>query len=390
MRIALLSWESLHSIFVGGLAVHMSELASALQQRGHEVHVFTRVGEGQRDYDLIDGVHYHRCSYEWHPDFIEEMRNMCRSFVHRFFQTQDLVGAFDLVHAHDWLVGDALAWLKDCRGRRGVLTIHSTEYGRCGNNFYGGLSERIREVEKAATQHADRVITVSHAIKQEIKSMYEVPDRKISVVYNGVNIHQFDGNVEPAKVKSKYDIDGLDPMVLFVGRMVPQKGPDLLVETIPAVLEFEPDAKFVFAGSGDMLPQLEERARELDVSDATRFVGFVGNGELVSLYKTCDVVCVPSRNEPFGIFVLEAWGARKPVITTRNGGTNEYISHEVNGLKIDPTPDSVAWGLKTVFSDPARARCMGEKGRLAVETTFNWEATSHKVLSVYEGALKAA
>src|SRR5947199_2790521 len=103
MRIALLSWETLHSIAVGGVAVHVTELAAALERRGHEVHVFTRQARSQPTYDNIHGVHYHRCPFPLHANFVDEINNMCRAFVGAFFAAEDHGGRFDVVHAHDWL-----------------------------------------------------------------------------------------------------------------------------------------------------------------------------------------------------------------------------------------------------------------------------------------------
>src|SRR5919202_5979195 len=158
MRIALFSWETLHSIPVGGVGVHVTELAAALERRGHEVHVFTRQGHGQGPYDLIDGVHYHRCSFALSPNFVDEINNMCRSFVHAFFAVEDRVGRFDVVHAHDWLASNAAVWVKEGRGHKAVLTMHSTEYGRTGNRFLGGQCARVQDHERHGTYCADKVI----------------------------------------------------------------------------------------------------------------------------------------------------------------------------------------------------------------------------------------
>src|ERR1700746_3376570 len=103
MKIALLSWESLHSIPVGGVAAHFTELAAALERKGHEVQVFTRMGLGQSHYQLIEGVHYHRCPFALNPNFIDEINNMCRSFVHCFNGVEDDGGRFATVHSHPWL-----------------------------------------------------------------------------------------------------------------------------------------------------------------------------------------------------------------------------------------------------------------------------------------------
>src|SRR6201982_1478542 len=105
MRIAMLSWESLHSICVGGVGVHVTGLAAALERKGHGFHVFTRMAEGQPHYAWIDGVHHHRCPFDLHPNFVDEVNNMCRSFVPHVFETENYIGNFDVIHAHDWLAG---------------------------------------------------------------------------------------------------------------------------------------------------------------------------------------------------------------------------------------------------------------------------------------------
>jgi glycosyltransferase involved in cell wall biosynthesis/uncharacterized protein YqgV (UPF0045/DUF77 family) len=390
MRIGMLSWESLHSISVGGVAAHVSELAAALQRAGHEVHIFTRRRPGQSAYDRVYGVHYHRCQYPAHSDFVEDVNNMCRAIVDRFFEVEDFVGHFDLVHAHDWLAANAMIWVKKGRGHRCIFTVHSTEYGRSGNAFLGGRSIRIRAQERAGTYWADHVIAVSNTTKKEIQWMYEVPEGKVSAIYNGVSPHRFDGEIDSGCVKRLYVIGPVDPTVLFCGRLAWQKGPDLLVEAAPSVLKYYPRAKFVFVGEGEMRYPLEARVRQLGLSQAVRFLGVRGGEELVRLFKSAEVVCVPSRNEPFGIVVLEAWSAGKPVVVTENGGPNEFVQHDYSGLKIQPKPDSIAWGLGTMFMNFDRARWMGENGRREVEQRFTWDTICGQTLGVYEAAAPQA
>jgi glycosyltransferase involved in cell wall biosynthesis len=393
MRVCMLSWESYHSVAVGGVAAHVSELAAGMARTGHDVHVVTRMMPGQSFHDVIDGVHYHRCPYVSHPDFVDDVNNMCRAFVDRVFILEDTLGvAFDVIHAHDWLAANAMIWIKRGRGRRGILTMHSTEYARCGNNFPGGRSQRVRDQERAGTYWADRIIAVSQATKDEIAWMYETPGWKTTVVYNGVDPHRFDAFVDAGAVKKQYGIGPMDPTVLFCGRLEWQKGPDLLIEAAPAVLRAQPSAKFVIAGEGGMRGQIENRARQLGVAHAVRFLGRRSGPELVNLFKMCETLCVPSRNEPFGIVVLESWSARKPVVVTQIGGPNEYVWHEINGLKIFPQAQSVAWGLTTLFSNFDRAHWMGRNGRHAVEARFTWNKIVEQTLGAYdpEGKLRAA
>jgi glycosyltransferase involved in cell wall biosynthesis len=335
-------------------------------------------------YERIHGVHYHRIPFSSHPDFIEEVNNMCRSFVHTVFQVEDHMGAhFDVVHAHDWLTSNAMVWIKEGRRRKSILTMHSTEYGRCGNNFSGGRSARVRDHERHGTYCADRVIAVSKALKGELMWMYNVPDWKVSAIYNGINPRNFDGWIDPAAVRRRYGVGPMDPMVLFSGRLVYQKGPDLLIEAIPYILKYYNNAKFVFVGDGDMRWGLEERAHHKGVNHATRFAGYLNGWRLSDLYKATDCVCVPSRNEPFGIVILEAWSAGKPVVASSHGGPSEIIWHDVTGLKIYPNPPSIAWGIGTLFCDFEHARWMGRNGRVAAETVFSWDVIANQVLGVY-------
>lgn len=384
MRIAMFSWEALHGTAVGGVAAHVTELAAGLQRRGHEVHVFTRPSYGMGGVSKIDGVWYHYCPHQLSSSVVDEVQDMCRSFTHHFLQTEDHIGGFDVVHAHDWLASNAMVWIKQARPlHKAVLTMHSTEYGRCGNNFYNGTSARVRDHERHGTYCADKVIAVSHALKGELNWMYNLPDWKCRVVYNGVNANRFAGDSDQGGIKRRLGIGPLDPTVLFMGRLSTQKGPDLLIESIPGLLRHYGNAKFVVAGEGDMRQALERRVNQLGVGHAVRWFGRLSTGDQVEMFKACDAVCVPSRNEPFGIIVLEAWAAGKPVVASQIGGPGEFVWHNVTGLKIWPNVDSVGWGLGTLFTNWEWARNMGKAGRHAAETVFTWDKIAQDTESCY-------
>ena len=287
------------------------------------------------------------------------------------------------MHAHDWLASNAVVWIKEGRGRRAVLTMHSTEYGRNGNRFFGGLSTRIQDHERHGTYCADRVIAVSNQLKDEVKWLYQLPDHKAHMIYNGVNAGAFDYEVDPGAVKGRYAIGPLDPTVLFVGRMVVQKGPDILVRAMPSVLRYYPSAKFVFVGDGHMKNEVCAIAHQHGVGHALRMLGDRRGRELLDLFKACDVVAVPSRNEPFGIVILEGWSAHKPVVSTKRGGPAEFVWHGVNGLQVDDTVDSVAWGLGTLLANHQHCRWMGRNGRAAVDAAFSWDSIAEQTEEVY-------
>jgi glycosyltransferase involved in cell wall biosynthesis len=335
-------------------------------------------------YERIDGVHYHRCPFSAHSNPVEEINNMCRAFANAVFDTENYIGgSFDIVHAHDWLTVNAMAWIKYGRGRKSILTMHSTEYGRCGNNFYGGTSQAIRDIEWLGMYEAHRVIAVSRALKKEVGWIYQAPEEKVTVVYNGVPFWHFNGFIDPVSVRSQHGIGQSDPFALFVGRMTSQKGPDLLIEAIAKVLAHHPAAKFILAGEGHLRGQVESRAQQLGIGTAIRFYGYLDRGQVIDLYKACDCVVVPSRNEPFGIVVLEGWSAGKPIVATNTGGPAELIWDGVTGYIVEQNPEAISGGIGAVFADLPLSRQMGKNGRIAVETAFSWDIIADHVLAVY-------
>jgi glycosyltransferase involved in cell wall biosynthesis len=384
MRVAVLSWESRYSMPCGGLAEHVTELGAALSRRGHDVHVLSRIGPGQSIYECIDGVHYHRCPSESGRDLVTTADRMCDSLFNRPHTIEAAFGRpFDIVHAHDWLCVKALAKAKNGLGRPAVFTLHSTEYGRCGNQLINGQSQQVREIEWEGTCVADRIICVSKALQREVQWLHSVRPDKTRAIYNGVDVRRFDATVDEQAVRQRIAVGVDDPMILFAGRLAWQKGPDLLVESIPGLLHYYPTAKFVFAGDGDMRPGLESRTSDLEVGRATRFLGYRTGTELIDLFKTADIVCVPSRNEPFGIVILEAWSAARPVVVTRNGGPGEFVRHNDTGCVVSDDRDSIGWGLGTTLAEREQASGWGRNGRVEAETLFTWDLIAGETESVY-------
>jgi len=388
IRIAHFSWESLHSIHVGGISPVVTELAAAQERKGHEVHVFTRIGSGQKGYERIDGVHYHRCPFAFDSDNIKEMHNMSNSMANSFFGCEDYSGKFDIIHGHDWHVVPALDKIKKQRSKKIVWTCHSSQFGRDGNKFHNGTAEAIRGIEWYGTYIADRVTTCTKTMKKEVKWLHKVPEDKMRVVHNGINANVWNNHVKVEKVKRDLNIGPLDPTVLFIGRITHMKGPDILVETIPTVLRNAPNAKFVFVGDGDMKDHLENRVNKLGVSHATRFTGWISDRrKKEKLFKACDVLCDPSRNQPFGMIILEAWASEKPVIAVHGTGSGELVWHDTTGLKVFGNPNSISWGVNEIFSDFDKSRWMGKNGRKATENSFSWDHVGSCMLDVYKEML---
>jgi len=270
------------------------------------------------------------------------------------------------------------------------MTVHATEFGRCGNRLYDGPSKRVREIEWEGTYVADRVICVSGMLRTEVRELYGVPLDKTHVIYNGVDVDRFDNRLNGQAVRRRCGIGADDPTVLFAGRMTSQKGPDLLLEAVPKLRRQHRRARFLFAGDGDMRENLEQRSRELGVSPAVRFVGHQAGRDLLGLFKTADTVCVPSRNEPFGIVILEAWSARKPVVATRNGGPAEFVRNEDTGMTVTADSESIGAGIDAVLSDKTFGRRLGRNGRREAESHFTWDAIAGQTGEVYHKVLEGS
>ncbi len=387
MRIAHFCWESLYGIRCGGLASAITGLTEALAEKGHEVHLFTRWKEGFERHECINGVHIHRCVFDPKGNMLEFAWKMSQAMVSDFQYIKRQVGDFDIVHCHDWHVVDALEALKRA-GYRTVFTCHSTEWGRCGNAFGDGWESRaISHKEWYGIYLADLVTTVSKAMKGEIQWLYQVPDWKIQVIPNGIRPEKYAMDVDAGQIKKAYGIHPLAPVILFVGRISYQKGPDLLVEAIPHVLSYRWDAVFVFVGEGDSRAYCESRVRELGVGERTKFLGWVSDEEYTKLLNACDIVCIPSRNEPFGLVLLEAWSAGKAVVATDVGGLSENIENFVDGIKVFTYPESIAWGINYIINDAFGVRYLGENGRKKVKN-FAWEIIADRMLSAYRSILK--
>ncbi|MFH1836191.1 MAG: glycosyltransferase family 4 protein [Methanobacteriota archaeon] len=387
MRVAFFSWETLNSIPVGGVAAVVTKVAEALAAHGHEVHVFTRISAGQPEHEEINGVFEHRCVSPGCEDFIEYMDHVCDSLTSCYHQVKNDVGEFDVIHAHDWHVVNAVANIKHNTGKEFVWTAHSTEWGRNGGAFADNwFSARVRHREWLGGYLSKAVTTVSHSMKWELAREYNIPEDKINVIYNGINFEDFLVEVDAGKIKEKYGIWALDPVVLFLGRMCHQKGPDLLLEAIPDVLSLRRDIKFVFAGGGDdMIRHIIGRSQYLGVDGSIRVLGYVSDEDRISLYKASDVVCIPSRNEPFGIVTLEAWACGKPVVAADVGGPSEIIDNFRTGVKVYLTPESIAWGIKYLFGDPTgeNMKKMGAEAQKEVEK-YDWKQIAKQYKKVYE------
>jgi len=389
LKIAMLSWETLHTIAVGGVAPHVTELAGALNGAGHEVHIFTRSQGHPQDNEIL-GVHYHEVGYNTAGCLVQDARNMCGAFVHALNGHESVWGGFDIVHGHDWMTGPGIMELKG-QGKRVVFTMHSTEGGRNGDMGKGHPG--IKDLERCSCGAADKLICVSGVLKDEVCGVCGADGNRMSVIYNGIHAAPI-ANMEwedewIGNTKADKGFGRMDPMFLFVGRHTAQKGCDLLIEAIPHILGCRGDAKFVIVGDGHLLAHNQGRVHALGVGHAVSFTGSLksGSAHLKALFKSCDAVVVPSRNEPFGIVVLEAWASGKPVVATTSGGPRDFVKPGEDGYLVDPDPGSIAWGCCKILENFEHSRWMGKNAQAKAIREFSWENIAVQTEQVYYSLL---
>jgi glycosyltransferase involved in cell wall biosynthesis len=370
-KIAFFCWESLYAERVGGLANAATNLAETLA-RHHEVHFFTRGEGGDAE---INGVRYHYCRPAGGENIVRYCSDMSRGMIERFAEFD--TPSFDLLHFHDWHVVDVLRRLRE---RDTIFTYHSTEFGRNGNRFSSGWPfSEISAIERNGASIAKHITAVSSTLRREAMNLYDIPDSRIDVVANGIVPGHYQAEVDPEAVKRHYGFDPDSPLILFVGRLAWQKGPDMLVDAAPHLLREHADAQFAFIGDGQMRHGLETRARSLPV----RFLGRLVDAEYVALLNASDIVAIPSRNEPFGLVLLEAWSAGRCVVASDVGGLSENIEHGTDGVKVQPHPDSIGEGLSRAAGSPEKSLSMGQEGLEKVKKEFPWSRVAERMEESY-------
>jgi glycogen(starch) synthase len=280
---------------------------------------------------------------------------------------------FDIIHAHDWMTVFAGIEARAVSGRPFVLHIHSLEFDRSGEN----INQDIYDIERHGMEAADQVIAVSHYTKTAIVDRYGLDPVKVAVVHNAVIRND-------AMPDDRIRKDSARKIVLFLGRITLQKGPDYFIEAAARVLKELPEVSFVMAGCGDMMPRMVERVAELGIGGNFHFTGFLTGEEVERLYAVSDLYVMPSVSEPFGITPLEAMRCDCPVIISRQSGVSEIL-HSV--LKVDFwNVSEMADKMIAVLRRPALAADMVERSREALQQ-IHWEGAAVKIENIYRSLL---
>ncbi|HSW47393.1 MAG TPA: glycosyltransferase, partial [Phycisphaerae bacterium] len=229
---------------------------------------------------------------------------------------------FDVIHAHDWMTYRAGMAVSALSGKPLVVHIHSTEFDRSGEH----VNQAIYNIERQGMHFAQKVIAVSHLTRSVVTSRYGVPPDKVEVVYNAVELN---GNL-PAVSMAPIQRD--EKLVLFLGRITMQKGPEYFLAAAKKVLEVMDNVRFIMAGWGDMIRRTIEMAAQMGIGHKVLFTGFLRGPDVDRVFRMADLYVMPSVSEPFGIAPLEAMSNDVPVIISKQSGVSEVIKH---ALKVD-------------------------------------------------------
>jgi glycosyltransferase involved in cell wall biosynthesis len=280
---------------------------------------------------------------------------------------------FDVIHAHDWLTFPAGIMLSQVSGKPFFAQVHSTEFDRAGHN----VNQRIFDIERAGMQAARRVLAVSQLTKSICVRRYGIAPNKVEVVYNGIDRE----NIQPAPGAR---VESADKLVLFLGRITMQKGPEYFIAAAKRVLEKVPDVRFVLAGSGDMALRMMDLANGMGIGQRVLFTGFLRGGDVEKVFRMADCYVMPSVSEPFGIAALEAISHDVPVIISKTSGASEVLRHV---LKVDFwDTDEMASKIIAVLSYPALADTLRSHGAMELHK-LTWEGAAERCVESYQAVM---
>ncbi|MFH0875851.1 MAG: glycosyltransferase family 4 protein [archaeon] len=292
--------------------------------------------------------------------------------VERYAQKAKVIASFEefnVIHSHDWMTYKAGILAKKVSGKPLVVHVHATEFDRTG----GHPNQQVYDVEREGMHAADKIIAVSNFTKEMIVKHYGINPDKVKVVHNGI--------YPEGHKQSESKFTGTEKIVLFLGRITLQKGPDYFIEAAKKVSDIMPDVKFVVAGTGDMYGKMIEKAADLGLGKKVLFTGHLTGDDIAKAYRMADLYVMPSVSEPFGITPLESINHGTPVLISKQSGVNEVLA---NSLKVDFWDiDEMTNKIVTTLSYRNMAHALADNGREELKK-LTWDQSAEKCINVYK------
>lgn len=400
MKIAILTNEYPPHVY-GGAGVHVEYLSrelAALEGRRHTVNVLCFGEQESRSENLVvKGIKPDIETPYTDPRHLK----LYDTLVKDIFLCGMLREA-DVIHCHTWYTHLAGCLLRQLLDAPLVLTTHSLEPHRPWKKEQLGSGYNVTTwIERTAYQNADAVVAVSQSMKADVRELYAIPEEKIRVIHNGIDLDQYRPKRDHA-VLEKYGINPNAPFILFVGRITRQKG---IIHLINALKYIQPGVQVVLcAGAPDTEEigrEMKERvqmARSQTPNDIIWISRFLPKEEIINFYTQAELFICPSVYEPFGIINLEAMACGTPVVASAVGGILEVVVHQETGLLIPVEPVSgadfeprdperfakdLASAINTLLRSPEERKRMGLKARERVEEYFSWKSIARQTMSFY-------
>ncbi len=237
------------------------------------------------------------------------------------------------------------------------------------------------------TYEATEVIVNSNYMKRELQSLFGLPFEKINVAPNGININMFNGIEKDYDFRRQYALDN-EKIILFMGRLVYEKGVQHLISAMPKILAGYHDAKLVIAGKGGMIDELKAQVNSMGIGNKVYFTGYMDAKQVCKMYKCADISVFPSTYEPFGIVALEAMLAGTPVVVSDIGGLNEIVTHGVDGMKsYAGNSNSLADSILELLYNPQLSDNVVKKAKAKVKNEYNWAKIAQDTHFIYQKAI---
>jgi glycogen(starch) synthase len=301
--------------------------------------------------------------------------------IHRYANEAAKIAAteeFDIIHAHDWMTYPAGIAVAKISHKPLLVQVHSTEFDRSGEH----VNQMIYDIEQEGMRAAAKVIAVSNFTRNIIISRYGIQPEKVEVVYNGVECNISHCSIFPQTLPDK-----TEKIVLFLGRITMQKGPEYFLAAAKKTLEVINNVKFIMAGDGDMMHRTIELAAQMGIGHKVLFTRFLYGSDVDRIYQMADLYVMPSVSEPFGITPLEAMHHNVPVLISKQSGVREVLTH---ALKVDFWDiNEMANKIIAVLRYPPLQKTLSNNGRFEAYK-FRWEDSAAKVKKIYEKTLASA
>ncbi len=389
MRILVLTWEFPPRV-VGGIARHVGELYPEIVKLGYQVELITIQSDDLPVQETVEGIQVYRVAVAEHDqffDWVTAMNEAMIAFGRTLLKKEN--SDISLIHAHDWLVGDAAIALKQEFNLPLIATIHATEHGR-HNGIHTETHAYISGKEQALVNAAWRVIVCSQYMRHELERVLNVAWQKMDVIFNGIRSEkkQHSPQFDRQAFRRRFAPDD-QKIVYYVGRLTYEKGISVLLDAAPRVLAMmHGKVKFLIIGGGNH-DHLQQQAWNLGVSEACEFTGFMSDEDLDKFQTIADCAVFPSLYEPFGIVALESFAAKVPVVVSNAGGLSEVVTHEKTGIvTYANVPSSLAWGILEVLQHPEYAKTLVDNAYSDLPKRFNWSDLAKQTVEVFERVIQ--